>query len=536
MGDKKYIRDLLIESKNNNRAKLVCKGKTFQICCACSETKINNSKDVIPLDFVYESDIPVSVKGKNPPKRYFAKFAPFFDPDSGEENVSGTIRLQREISFNKEFKNEKYSACLEQLYCYAGHNGQVKMDDCWLEINDKEKLYKGICIVYEYVYGMNLNEYYEKNAERETTNSLVESKLTMYYQLLLTVNMIAGKGFSHRDLSCNNIMIIDNKEVMIIDFDNVHVPKSERTRHPEHIDENKYTSKEHVVARGTDGFWDPNFFDYKKYSKGNIYESSAFDQVNIYYDIYSMGRVLYFLLMEKFVTEINHTKPFEKYLYYYLKECDENDLKAKYLKFLGDKAFGKLTIFINKMCAPVESEYFDQAKNDNIPKIKDINKDYIRYLSLRDAIKDYEEIVRLYCENAYSVEEEKRKAIYSSIIRGRDEEETPLKSSGEDSSKKAIILKDSPVEMVGILEIIRIDEYGEERICDSAKMYNNTIYYNEELMREIQEGVQIFAHNAHLYYVSDKGGEKILQFNRKYNFGKETKNKIKYQVRVTKSI
>ncbi len=547
MGDKEYLRDILIESKNMSSAKLVCKGKTFQICCDCSESLISKSGDVIPLDFVYESDRPVSVKGKNPPKRYFAKFAPYVDPDSKEKNVSGTIRLIREISFNKEFENEKNSGCLTRYYYYAGHNGQKELDDCELVLNKNEKIYsiKGICIVYEFVYGMNLRQYYERNAERELTNSLIESKLTMYYQLLLTVNMIAEKGYSHRDLSHNNIMITDNDEIQIIDFDNVHVPQSDKTKYPEDIDEKKYSSDEHVKPRGTAGYFDPNYFDHKKKSNGDIYEPEAFDQVNIYYDIYSMGRVLYYILMEKTVTgDNNRSNDIHKYSYYYLKDCDENDLKIKYLNFLGDKAFRKLTIFIKKMCAPVESEYFDQVKE----KYKDYQGCYYkRYSSLRDAIIDYEEIVRLYCENAYSLEKEKREAIYSSIIKGSAEKETPLdnmkdsmkdgtKDSVDDSTKKAIILKDSPVEKVGVLQIIRIDEHGKEYICDSAIMYNNALYYNEELIREIQEGVQIFAHNDSLYYVSDKGGEKILQFNRKYNFGKETKNKIKYQVRVNKSI
>ena len=111
-----------------------------------------------------------------------------------------------------------------------------------------------------------------------------------------------------------------------------------------------------------------------------------------------------------------------------------------------------------------------------------------------------------------------------------------VNDKGDKNTKKTIILRDSPVETVGVLEIIRIDEYGEEHICDSAIMYNNSTYYSEELMREIQEGIQIYAHNDHLYYVSDKGRGKIPQYNRRYNFGKETKGKIKYQVRVNKTI
>ena len=546
MGGNKYLRDLLIESKNKSRAKLVCNEKTFQIYCDCSEALISKDGDVISLDFVYESDIPVSVKGKTPPKRYFAKFAPYIDPDSGKENVSGTIRLIREISFNKEFKNEKNSGCLAHYYYYAGHNGKKELDDCELVMNKNEKIYsiKGICVVYEFVYGMNLRQYYEGNTERELTNSLIESKLTMYYQLLLTVNMIAEKGYSHRDLSHNNIMITDKNEIKIIDFDNVHVPQSDKTKYPEDIDEKKYSSDEHVRPRGTAGYFDPNYFDHDdKYSSGDKYESSVFDQVNIYYDIYSMGRVLYYILMEKTVIKGNNcSDEIKKYSYYYLKGRDENELKNKYLNYLGDEAFDKLTILINKMCAPVESEYFAQVRNTN--------KDYIRYSSLRSAIMDYEEIVRLYCEKTYSNDQEKREVVYNSIIGGAMKETSlnynmedstkkvvgDVNDKGDKNTKKTIILRDSPVETVGVLEIIRIDEYGEEHICDSAIMYNNSTYYSEELMREIQEGIQIYAHNDHLYYVSDKGRGKILQYNRRYNFGKETKGKIKYQVRVNKTI
>lgn len=82
--------------------------------------------------------------------------------------------------------------------------------------NNKRK-----CLLIEYVEGRTLDEY-------EINELTEEEKHNIIFELLLTVQHIHSLGYICRDLHFKNIMINENKELILIDFDRVN--KIEETK------------------------------------------------------------------------------------------------------------------------------------------------------------------------------------------------------------------------------------------------------------------------------------------------------------------
>ncbi len=155
-----------------------------------------------------------------------------------EENITSTALLENEYDFL--VKNNKVSN-FPKVYNRFYHNGNL-------------------CIVEEYIEGVNLLKYIVDNAIRgELLNS--NDFISLSLSLLKSVRTIHDLGYVHRDLKPQNFIINDAFELNLIDFESITKANS------------------NVITRlGTKGFKSP-----EQYTENHAYYTD---------DIYSIGAIL----------------------------------------------------------------------------------------------------------------------------------------------------------------------------------------------------------------------------------------------------
>lgn len=151
--------------------------------------------------------------------------------------------FQRE---NENYQNIQSIQMIPHFYCQA-------------------KMVKNSCLIIEYIMG--------KSLDKIKDIKLNESdKMSIILQLMLIVEFIQYRGYVHRDLRPNNIIINQNKKLILIDFDRMIL-------HNEIINDD--TSK--------------NFYDLF------ICPEIRYDTIRKYSfkeDVYSIGLLIYFIIFE----------------------------------------------------------------------------------------------------------------------------------------------------------------------------------------------------------------------------------------------
>lgn len=103
----------------------------------------------------------------------------------------------------------------------------------------------------------------------------LNEKITLIFELMLVIEYIHRKGFVYRDLKPNNIMIDENKTLVLIDFDRM-------------IKINERSSDSNFTV-----YFEPNFSD-PDVNKGIV---------SYYNNIYSLGKMIYFIITEREPTQ-----------------------------------------------------------------------------------------------------------------------------------------------------------------------------------------------------------------------------------------
>lgn len=106
-------------------------------------------------------------------------------------------------------------------------------------------------LVMDYISGMNLKEYMEKEGRIFRETELLEK----IKPLLDSLKLIHKKGMVHRDISPDNIIIDDNRELILIDFGAARLIAEEQDRSTTVLMKYGYAPEEQYRSRGKLGPW-----------------------------------------------------------------------------------------------------------------------------------------------------------------------------------------------------------------------------------------------------------------------------------------
>lgn len=106
-------------------------------------------------------------------------------------------------------------------------------------------------LVMDYISGMNLKEYMEKEGRIFREAELLEK----IKPLLISLNLIHQKGMIHRDISPDNIIMDDNRELTLIDFGAARLIAEEQDRSTTVLMKYGYAPEEQYRSRGKLGPW-----------------------------------------------------------------------------------------------------------------------------------------------------------------------------------------------------------------------------------------------------------------------------------------
>ena len=209
--------------------------------------------------------------------------------------------------------------------------------------------YKNECLIIQYIKGNTLDIIEEKRFS-------FNDKIIIIFQLLVIFHYLHKKNFIYRDLKPNNIIIDDNKNVFLIDFDRL-ISYSENILDEEHTN---YFSSDYVAPEILNG--------------------------NISYacDIYSLGKIIYYVMKENNIEQ-------NPDLYSLYKSCIDDSPSKR--PSSSDLLFLFYLYFIDliRNSAIYNSstfDFYDDIINDNHQvNIEEIDK-VIHYLSLA-ADKNY---------------------------------------------------------------------------------------------------------------------------------------------------
>lgn len=196
-------------------------------------------------------------------------------------------------------------------------------------------------VLMEHISGSTLAEYIKKQLERKGQKIISEEKyeqemFRQMTQLIYSIHYYSTirehDSFLHRDLKPDNIMITEEGNVVLVDFDNAHAPGSSGTI---------LTGEDKNLA-GTPGYMDPDVVNEKV-------------EPDIQSDIYSLGRVFFFWLNGQHYykdTELEN-----------LDYCKDENLafgmeenRFCQTKYLGER-YVKLIQMIRRMCAKREDRF-----------------------------------------------------------------------------------------------------------------------------------------------------------------------------------
>ena len=124
------------------------------------------------------------------------------------------------------------------------------------------KINKEVCLFIEYIKGRSLYEIKEMKLNKE-------EKIIIIYELLKVIEYLHQNEFIYRDLKPDNFIIDGNKTLVLIDFD-------------------RMLNKDEMQKT-------QNFFSI--YIAPEIYDKSKRYSYEV--DIYSLGLIVYFIIMEK---------------------------------------------------------------------------------------------------------------------------------------------------------------------------------------------------------------------------------------------
>ena len=183
---------------------------------------------------------------------------------------TGQIGALKKLKGSKPERIQRFKMEVETINC-LDHPNIIKLIDSHL---DEEPFYA----VYEYEEGGSLGDL----SEDELLSLSLENQLQLCEQVCNGLSAIHNESLVHRDIKPDNILISkDRKTVRICDFGLVFVDDDERVT----------LTKEQV---GSKFFIPPEL------------EDGSADEVTLKSDLYSMGKVLYYIITgEKFAREVH---------------------------------------------------------------------------------------------------------------------------------------------------------------------------------------------------------------------------------------
>ena len=278
------------------------------------------------------------------------------------------------------------------------------------------------CVLFEYIDGLNLREYWENMEilmqdgeveEEEFRRKIFGQMIQFLYGVNYYIKFSRNDPYLHRDLKPDNIMITEEGNVVIVDFDIAHVSGSMDTQmciignerrgddSDEMINIERQVKKERMLG-GTGGYSAPEMYI--------SIQNGTPEMPNVKSEIYSIGRLFFYWIQGK-----DYFEKEEYSAWYY--NCNNNEKlvygleesRFKNKKYLS-KDYTELLNVIKRMCTKPEERY------DNIEDVfRDIKNFLIRYCG--NSEKKYEEYIRrdqmmLLWENSRNKSENAPNVIY----------------------------------------------------------------------------------------------------------------------------
>lgn len=146
----------------------------------------------------------------------------------------------------KEEYKENLNKFLNEARCLTRFNqwgGIVSVRDFFYE---NETAY----IVMEYIHGMSVKDYIRQHGPMEG-----KQVLQLMKPVLETLARVHKTGLVHRDISPDNILFSDKKELVLIDFGSARVRNMEMTKSMTVVFKRGYSPEEQYRAKGRQGAW-----------------------------------------------------------------------------------------------------------------------------------------------------------------------------------------------------------------------------------------------------------------------------------------
>lgn len=146
----------------------------------------------------------------------------------------------------KEEYQENLDKFLNEARCLTRFNqwdGIVSVRDFFYEN-------KTAYIVMEYINGMSVKDYIRQHGSMEG-----ERVLQLMRPVLETLARVHKTGMVHRDISPDNILFSENKELVLIDFGSARVRNMEMTKSMTVVFKRGYSPEEQYRANGRQGAW-----------------------------------------------------------------------------------------------------------------------------------------------------------------------------------------------------------------------------------------------------------------------------------------
>ncbi|MFE6139604.1 serine/threonine-protein kinase [Bacillus sp. NPDC057893] len=195
---------------------------------------------------------------------YFAEVHKYKDKDTGIKYA--LKRLKRKNAKNKAYVT-RFKTEVSILQDLKGHSNIVSIIDS--DINEEQKKFNYLMPLLD----TDLKKYIEKNNGKDEFT--IERRLEIFTQILSAMKFAHEKGKWHRDLSPRNVLLGEDQHVYVCDFG---LGKD--------YDEIRSKDYSYVEGYGTLEYVAPE----QKENLKNATEKS---------DIYSLGRLLYFILTGK---------------------------------------------------------------------------------------------------------------------------------------------------------------------------------------------------------------------------------------------